>query len=224
MGSPRWDQGSAEGIIDHDPGLGTYKQRSKSAPVGGEVGYGPGCEWMVSGVTQTAPVGVSRYWNIGGNGFGSNAKATWVPDGNPSGTGLVTLAAATTITPLAHAGCTMLLNLAAGFTVTMPAATGSGIIYRFAVLTVTTSSGTYVITCPANTLFGNVLLGISASGGAASTFVATTSTGLTSVTLDHLHQGGASMGDWLSFQDVAAGTWFCTGIITGTSSVATPFS
>ena len=185
----------------------------KASPANGKQGFSPGCIYQ----NLTGVAGTSMWCNIG-----TFSSSQWINIDSPDG-GLVTATATLTVTPLLHAGRTVLLSALAGFAVTIPAATGSGLIYRFSVLTVTTSNN-YAISVPANTLFGNVVLGISASGGAADTFVATTGTGLTTITIDAAHQGGASMGDWLQFQDVATATWFCTGVLTGTTALATPFS
>lgn len=183
-----------------------------TTPTNGKAGFGIGCIWANTKGTN----GTTLYVNIG-----TTTSSQWVSLDNPDG-GIVTATAAFTATPLTHAGRTVLLSLLAGFAVTMPAATGSGLVYRFAVGIVNTS-GSYAISCPANTLFGNIVNGISGAGGTASTFVATTGTGLTSVTLDALNKGGQSMGDWLALQDVAASKWYCTGVVTSTTP-ATPFA
>jgi hypothetical protein len=198
-------------VVAQSPALNNYVLKTVS-PTNGAAGYQVGCIWV-----NTKGINGTTIWaNIG-----TSTSSQWVDLENPDG-GLVTATAAFTATPLTHAGRTVILSLLAGFAVTMPAATGSGLIYRFAVGIVVTS-GSYAISCPANTLFGTVVNGPAGAGGACSTFTATTTTGSTSVTLDAVNKGGKSMGDWVSFQDVAASQWFCTGVVTS-GTPATPFA
>lgn len=78
---------SGEGILLEITGLGILQYASKSAPVGGEKGYAPGCEWFVPAAgTGTYTTG-TMYVNIGNNGLPiagtDNPTALWI-ESDPS--------------------------------------------------------------------------------------------------------------------------------------------
>lgn len=132
-------------------------------------------------------------------------------------------AAAFTVVQNTHEGRNLLLNNAGvATTVTLPAATGSGAIYRFTVAAVNTSG--YAIKVPVGTnLFkGTIINTDQDSAGVMRGF--TNGTTDDTITLNGTTTGGAFVGDWIEIQDIAALTWATTGSVTGTGVVATPFS
>lgn len=216
----RFDVGfnDPKGILIHISGYGATLAAGNTVPANGTTDYAPGCIFIKYNGTAGSLVYVNQ---------GTVTSCTFValPDitgigydgGAASLVSLITTAAPTFATRLS--GTTFLLNLLAGFTTTLPAATGSGTIWKFVVGTVVTS-GAYTISAPASTMFGNIVNGL-ASGGAANTYV---QSGGTSIALDALHKGGAQIGDWVQLTDVGVGVWNVTGIVTGTTALATPFS
>jgi len=138
---------------------------------------------------------------------------------------IATLTADTSITIADHAGKTLLLGEVGGnasLTATLPAATGSGVRFRFVVSVVNTSN--YVITVTGDDAFiGNV---ISNSTGDNPDLAAIwpANSGNDTMTLNGTTTGGAQIGDWVEFQDILADTWAVTGVTTSTSNEATPFS
>lgn len=191
------------------PALGITWAQGTTVPTNGIGGYAPSCFYQnTSGTNGTC------FWiNIG-----TYTSSQWVNIDSPDG-GFVTATAAFTASPLVHGGRTTYLSLLAGFAVTIPAATGSGLVYRF-VIGIINTSGSYAISVPAGTMYGNVVNGL-ASGGAANTYI--TSAG-TTLTLDAAHKGGAAIGDYFQLQDGGAGLWYVSGVVTGTTALATPFS
>ena len=138
-------------------------------------------------------------------------------------TRVVTLAASTTIAVATHENKILLLGKSgAAYTMTLPAASGSGAIYRFIVSVVNTSN--YVITVTGNdTIDGSVDI-LDLAGTAQASYAATGT--VNTITLNGTDQGGA-IGDWLEFRDIAADQWAISGGLTvpaASTPVADPFS
>lgn len=111
------------------------------------------------------------------------------------------------------------LNRAAGIAVTLPAATGSGAVYKFFVGTTVTSNSTTITAAGNDTMFGNAF--VAQSGG--NTVLAFETAGGTTITLNGGTTGGIK-GDLITLTDAAADTWavLINGSSVGTG--ATPFS
>jgi hypothetical protein len=141
------------------------------------------------------------------------------------GSGLVTLTADTTLTAATHAGRTMLLGEVGGnasLTATLPAATGTGNIYRFVVTVVNTSN--YLIKVVGNdVMYGNV---ITNSTGDTPDLAQPWPTAADSdtITMNGTTTGGVAIGDWIELQDIATDTWAVRGVTTTSGTEATPFS
>lgn len=139
---------------------------------------------------------------------------------------IVTLTGDTTLTAATHANRTLLLGEVGGnalLTVTLPAATGTGLIYRFVVSVVNTSN--YVIDGDANgaDFVGNIWtnstgdtpdLGQPWPAGAANDLI----------TLNGTTTGGQAIGDWIEIQDILTDEYFVLGFTTTSGTEATPFS
>lgn len=128
---------------------------------------------------------------------------------------------ATTLTiDSTYAGSIVALARAAGTTVTLPAATGSGNVYRF-VSTVSVSGGSTIIkVANASDIMGGVATMGSSGGTSLSTGTTTTSD---TITFNGTTTGGL-IGTYVELRDVAANIWKVEvhGVASGVA--ATPFS
>lgn len=137
-------------------------------------------------------------------------------------TRLVAAGGTLTLTEAAHEGKIIALDTAAGSVVTLPAATGSGGVYRFLV-TVTATSNSHIIKVTTNdTMTGFVLN--NDMDGTAPAFYKAGSTDDT-ITMNRTTTGGV-IGDWVECVDMLADLWHIRGAITcvAGSNIATPFS
>lgn len=134
---------------------------------------------------------------------------------------VVALAVDTSITAATHLGHTLVLGGAGSSrTMTLPAATGTGNTYMFIVGAVNTSN--YVIQkAGSDTIKGGLVF---ASDNALNAELGFETTGASIVTLNGTTKGGAAVGDYVVFQDIAAGIWVIRGQVTESGSEATPFS
>ena len=134
----------------------------------------------------------------------------------------------TASTQVAVAGTINQLGTAAGTTSTLPAATGSGKVYKFLVSLVATSNAHVVTASAATATFVGALGSTVASSGATNTYVPTagaSGTGSDTITLAPATTGGYSIGDYFEVVDVAANVYQVHGVLSvGAGSQATPFS
>lgn len=129
------------------------------------------------------------------------------------------------ITEATHAGRLGKLDTATGSTVTLPAATGSGARYYFAVSVLATSNSHIIkvnATPGTDVLRGYILNSDSDSSDAFAGWN-TTSTSDT-ITLNRSTTGSVYIGEMIEITDIKAGFFAVTGWTGGTGSVATPFS
>lgn len=128
--------------------------------------------------------------------------------------------AAVTVNEHDHEGRINGLSLLAGFAVTLPAATGSGAVYKFMVHVVRTS-GSYTITAAGSDDYEGHATLFNDSADTASHFDAA---GTAIFTWNATTTGGAVIGDWVEFTDIVSGTWAVRAVGSETGSVSTPFS
>jgi hypothetical protein len=128
-------------------------------------------------------------------------------------------AATVTITNEEHAGKTITLNRAGGIAVTLPAATGSGAIYKFIVGTTFTTSGTIKVVGN-DIMVGHALL---AQDAADTAVMFETAADSDTVTLNGTTTGGIA-GGVVELIDIAADTWHVQAFGSATGTEATPFS
>jgi hypothetical protein len=144
-------------------------------------------------------------------------------------TAVISATAATlALTAALHAGRVVQLNRAAGITVTLPAATGTGNIYRLSIATAL-SAASHVIAVVDGTDFMRGLI-LSKDDGTASSVIAwatansgTLATESDTITLDGSTKGG-NLGDLIELEDIATDTWRVTGFTKSSGSEVTPFS
>jgi len=139
-----------------------------------------------------------------------------------SGSGsLVTVDADVTLTAASHAGRTMLLDVASGATVTLPAASGTGNVYKFFVKTTVTSNDYIIQVASADDTMAGVAM-VANDGGATASIFETVAASDT-ITLDGSTTGGI-LGGQIEIQDVASGVFSVVVRGAATGSEATPFS
>ena len=133
--------------------------------------------------------------------------------------GVVEVTAATlSITAAGYAGQTIVSNLAATQTFTLPAATGSGNIYRIYIKT--TKTGNMIIQVANSTDVMNGALAVTTD---AAGVVIPTAAASDTITMSGSTTGGVA-GSLVVLQDVAAGFWSVSGALVSTGAEATPFS
>ena len=134
---------------------------------------------------------------------------------------LVSVTADVTLTSASHAGRTMVLDVASGATVTLPAATGTGNVYKFFVKTTVTSNDYIIQVASADDTMAGVAIVANDSDASASIFetAATSDT----ITLDGSTTGGI-LGGQIELQDVTSGVFSVTIRQAATGTEATPFS
>jgi len=137
-------------------------------------------------------------------------------------TGPVAVTGATlTVTSEVHAGRTIVISAAAGCAVTLPAATGTGSVYRFVIgTTITSNSTTIKVNNATDVMAGRAY--VVSDNSAAVLGYATTSTSDT-ITLNGTTLGGL-VGDHIEIIDAIAGTYAVRVFTAATGTEATPFS
>ncbi len=128
-----------------------------------------------------------------------------------------------TILTAVSAGKTTLLDTVGGTTITLPAATGTGNVYRFFTTATTTGGAHKILAVGSDYLIGNI-------NGTTSTAL-TAFHGLVGATYQSLQMpfagsqpSGGIAGDWFEFCDVAAAKWAVKGQFTSGTSPTTPFN
>jgi len=139
-----------------------------------------------------------------------------------SGSGsVVTLSSDTTLTSASHAGRVMLLDKTDGLTVTLPAASGSGNVYKFFVKTTITSNNYVIQVASSDDTMSGVAVVANDSDNTASVFE--TLAASDTITLDGSTTGGI-LGGMVELQDLYSGKYLVKIHQSATGSEATPFS
>lgn len=133
--------------------------------------------------------------------------------------GVVVITAATTLNASDHAGRLIVFNVAAGVTATLPAATGTGNRYRFAVNTTVTSVADIVAVVGNDSFFGTAW--VAADGGDTSNAYEAAADA-DQISLNGTTTGGLA-GDYIEVIDVAADRWIAQCFLQATGTEATPF-
>lgn len=136
-----------------------------------------------------------------------------------------TAVGATSTVTAAKAGNIFLLGTAAGSVATLPAATGTGNVYKFIVSTTATSNAHKILTAPIT----DVLVGRATGAIAAGTtlqFSAVTADGFHSIQMPFAgtQPSGGFEGDYFEFTDFASGKWEVVGVYKAGTTATTPFS
>lgn len=115
------------------------------------------------------------------------------------------------VTAAAHANRTLLFDTAAGTAFVLPAATGSGVKFRF-VVSVAPTSNQHRITCTGDDRFAGVIHVLDRDAAAQTAYFAAVGTDNDRIDMPfaNLEKGG-QVGDWIEVQDVKADFWAVTG-------------
>ncbi len=134
-----------------------------------------------------------------------------------------TLTASTTITTDQHDSQTLLMGASgAALTFTLPAALGTGAKFKFMVSVVNTSNYLIQVANTTDVMAGGVLANTDDAANALQGFE--TAAASDTITLNGTTTGGVNIGDWVELQDIKAGVYAVTGILTASGVEATPFS
>ena len=134
---------------------------------------------------------------------------------------LVSVTADVTLTSASHAGRTMVFDIASGATVTLPAASGTGNVYKFFVKTTVTSNSYKIQVASGDDTMAGVAIVANDSDNSASIFE--TAAASDTITLDGTTTGGI-LGGTIEIQDVASNIFSVVTRGAATGSEATPFS
>ncbi len=135
---------------------------------------------------------------------------------------MVTLATSTSITVALHEGKTCLLTGAgSAYTQTLPAATGSGAIFKFVVGAVNTSN--HIIATDATATFYGQIVTCSETDSPDLAQPWTSAGTNTKITLNGTTTGGEQIGDVITVQDIATNKYLVTGFTRTSGTEATPF-
>lgn len=167
--------------------------------------------------------------DLGGNDLRVNSISTGY--GTPQAAqGTRSQAAGSTYTASAtNVGETILLDTAAGSTVTLPAATGTGNIYRFLVSAVATSNSHIVKVASASDVMKGFAVFADTDGTAAvnafmTVHSGTLGTNSDTITLNRSTTGSVTVGEYIEVQDYATGLWRVMCLLSNTGTPTTPFS
>ena len=176
--------------------------------------------------SHTAPVYKSnsgKNLNVGSGGTLEVLSGGVVKlDAGSAVTGPAPVACGATCT-LANVGGFTLLNLAAGSTAILPAATGTGNLYKLLVTVTTTSAAEKILTNPTtDTIIGTAQ---GENAGTAKVFVGNASTYHSiQMPFTGTQPSGGFIGDEIECTDVASGIWECNVMYQAGTTPTTPFS
>ena len=134
---------------------------------------------------------------------------------------LVSVTVNATMTSAANAGRTMVLDIASGATVTLPAASGTGNIYKFFVATTVTSNDYIIQVANSSDTMSGMAIVANDGGDTASIFETAADTD--TITMDGTTTGGI-LGAQVEIQDVASNKFSVVVRTAATGTEATPFS
>jgi hypothetical protein len=148
-------------------------------------------------------------------------RGRWLLLGGPR---TISITANATLTIAGNGGKTMVFNSADGDTVTLPAAVGSGAVYKFVVGTTVTSNSDIIQAANATDEFvGTLLQTDTDTSDTLASYPALDGDGFDTVTLNGSTTGGIQ-GDVITLTDIASGKFLIEGHVNGTGTVATPLS
>ena len=140
------------------------------------------------------------------------------------GGGLVTILASDALTAAEHAGRTTVFGVLTGATLTLPAATGTGDIYKIGVaLTVTSNDYIVQVANATDEFLGTLLQTDVDTTDTLASYPCLDGDGFDTITMNGTTKGGL-LGDSIVLTDIATGMWQISGHINGNGTVATPFS
>jgi hypothetical protein len=130
---------------------------------------------------------------------------------------------AITLTQADHAGKIINLDTAAGTTATLPAATGSGAVYKFVVTVLATSNSHIIKVANSSDAMQGSIRSVDDTSDNVVGFFAVAGTSDT-ITLNRSTTGSVTIGEEITITDIAANRFQVIGFTSNTGSPATPFS
>jgi hypothetical protein len=129
-----------------------------------------------------------------------------------------------TVTAAKHAGVIQSMDRAAGITFTLPAAEGTGNIYRFfTAVTVTSNDNIIQVANATDEFLGNLFQIDTDTSDAVAAYPCLDGDGFDTITLNGSTKGGI-MGDLITIIDVASGKFALEGTVLCSGTPATPLS
>lgn len=135
---------------------------------------------------------------------------------------LVAAGATLTVTEAAHEGKIICLDTAAGSIVTLPAASGSGAVYRFLVTVTATSNSHIVKVANATDEFRGFVIADASEATAPNIWWAADNDD--TITLNRTTTGTAAQGQYIEIVDALSGHFMVRGFVEQSGTEATPFS
>jgi len=143
-------------------------------------------------------------------------------------TGVTSLTATGSITEAAHSGRTLIMADVGGDTLcefTLPAATGSGAVFKFIVGIVNTSNYLIKVANSSDTISGMVIVqNDDTAGGTASLIAWPTAADSDTITLNGSTSGGLKIGDYILLTDMLTNKYVVSGMLNASGTEITPFS
>lgn len=149
---------------------------------------------------------------------------------NSVGSGSYLAGGSTIALTAAQAGKTVKLDTATGTVATLPAATGSGIKFKFVVTVLATSNSHKVQVANASDFMVGLATGARVDSSNATLIFAvvnsgTVATNSDTITLNRTTTGSVTLGETVDVEDIAANTWRVSTLLSATGGAfATPFS
>jgi hypothetical protein len=142
----------------------------------------------------------------------------------PASSSILAGGSATTLTSASN-GKTVLLDTAAGTTITLPAASGSGVRFRFIVSAIATSNSHKIqVANSSDTMTGMIATVSDDAGFPLKGYTADATAGADTITLNRTTTGSTVKGEWVEAIDYATNKWWVMGVTASTGTEATPFS
>lgn len=118
----------------------------------------------------------------------------------------------------------ILLDTAAGSTATLPAATGTGNVYKFWVKTTATSNAHKILAASSSDFLNGIAVGHVSAGTTLSFSAAAATAHSIQMPFAGTQPSGGFIGDWFEFTDAATNLWEVKGMYQSGTTSATPFS
>jgi len=137
--------------------------------------------------------------------------------------GRLVAAGSALVATIAHEGRIIALDTAAGSTVTLPAATGSGAVYK-CIISVIATSNSHIIQVTTDDVMKGIIWNCSTDDTPDLAQPWITAVDSDTITLNRTTTGSVTIGEWIEFVDIASNTWAVRGFIASSGAEATPFS
>lgn len=202
-----------DGYVLHESNGYVTLAWGSTVPAAASLNYATGCVFL----KLNGAAGSSIYINEG-----TAASSTFNSLGTTGGTAPIAGGATQTLTS-ASAGKTINLDTAAGSVITLPAATGSGALYRFVVSVLATSNSHIVKVGNVSDAMQGIILSMDDTAANSVGFAAVAGTDDT-ITLNRSTTGSVTIGEQFEIRDFAVNRFQVTGVVSNTGTPATMFS